>query len=411
MLYDLIHQCVRRMTQAVAADRRPTQRAATLRLEVLEVRETPALTAVSPTAGYPYTSIVKLVMTYPNNQVRIGSGALVDGFHVLTAGHNSYSAANGGWAKSIRVIPQMNGTSHPFGSAWMTYQRTYNSFINFDKSNPGRTATNVRDIGLLTLDRNIGNSTGWMGFGYDNNDARFAAGKTFNTAGYPGAPYDGQKMYYSGGKIAGLSADKQAIQYWQSQITTYGGQSGSPVWEYVSSTNKRTILGVHVAGSGTASSLNFATRITQTIFNDLQRWRQSDSAPRSQAVQFSAVGGLTQAGGWGSVFRAQGADDAVSAAAYKGEATPTTGWTMVAGGPAGKAETLTVSAGPAHQAAAGKDEGKGVNRLDATGWASKPKAEPLQHKVALTKTGRVAGDDNAVVQGLLDVLTAGVFVG
>src|SRR5262249_41081092 len=159
-----------------------------------------------------------------------GSGAIVDNFHVLTAGHCIYSAADGGFAKSIRVVPELNGSYQPYGYANMVYERTYTSFMNYDRGHPGTTATNINDIGLLTLDRNIGRSTGWIGYGFDDNNARFAAGRIFNTAGYPGSHgYDGYHMYYSGGAIAGLSGDGLSFQFYESQITAWPGQSGSPV--------------------------------------------------------------------------------------------------------------------------------------------------------------------------------------
>jgi hypothetical protein len=301
----------------------------------------------------------------------------------------------------------MSGNNQPYGYAWMTYERTYNSFINYDKTHNHSTATNIRDIGLLTLDRNIGNQTGWMSYGYDNSDGRFAAGRIFNTAGYPAAGgYDGQYMYRTSGGIAGLSSDKQAIQYYQSSITTYGGQSGSPVWEYIASTNSRTILGVHVAGSGTASSLNFATRITQAIFNDLQQWRMSDTAPRAQAVRVSALGGILDLSTLTRILGSQSADTATMTATYAGgDGAALVGWVHTTGG----TETVTVTGDQPTKPLAGKDEGKATNRLDVTGRAKGDDAEWHHLK---SRTGTVAGDEDRLVLSLSDALpTNGAYVG
>jgi V8-like Glu-specific endopeptidase len=251
-------------------------------LDALDERIVPTLTLVPRSAGFPYTSIVKVVATFPNGTTWGGTGAVIDGFHVLTAAHNVYNHYRGKWATSIQIIPKMDGTYKPFGTAYATYKRTYASFATFSKNNPptagnpNPTATYANDIALLTLNRRVGNQTSWMSWGYDNNNARFAAGRIFNTAGYPGSPYDGQRMYRSGGPIAGLSGDQRAFRYHQSNITTYNGQSGSPVYMYNSSTGSRVIYGVHTGKTG---STNFATRITQSIYNDLQRWRRSDAPP------------------------------------------------------------------------------------------------------------------------------------
>jgi V8-like Glu-specific endopeptidase len=323
MLQTVLASCARWVARNLETRPGRAPARARLALESLEGRITPSLTPISSSAGYPFTSIAKLVITFPDNQVYGGSGALIDSFHVLTAGHNTYSYQDGGWAKSIQVIPEMNGSYQPFGSAYMTYERTYSSFINYNVSHPHQTSTGINDIALLTLNRNVGNQTGWMGFGYDNNNAHFAAGRIFNTAGYPAAGgYNGQQMYLSSGQIAGLSSDGKAIDYYQSQITTYGGQSGSPLWEYIPSTGSRVIYGVHVAGSGTSTSLNFATRITQSIFNDLQTWRMSDHAPTAQFVAQSAYGGTTALLGQSASTQDEAGAVAVDAG---GDASPSAG--------------------------------------------------------------------------------------
>lgn len=254
-------------------------------LEGLEERMVPSLTPIAANAGYPYTSIVEIQATFPDGKTFVGSGAMVDSFHVLSAGHMVYDAGHGGWATKVTAIPELNGTSQPFGSAQMTYERTYNGWVTYSKAHPGSTAPGDYDISLITLNKTIGNSTGWMSFGYNNNNATFASGNIFNTAGYPAAGgYNGTKMQFSSGAIAGLSSDGSAIQYYQSNITTYGGQSGSPLWSYNASTGTRVIYGVHVGGSGTSTSLNFATRITQSIYTDLVNWMKADKVPSTTSL-------------------------------------------------------------------------------------------------------------------------------
>ncbi len=275
--------------------RNPSQ-SASLRLEQLEVRQVLSLTGIAPNAGFPFTTIVELQATFPDHKTFDGSGVMVDRFHVLTAGHVLYDYAEGGFASQILAIPELYGNSEPFGTAHMTYERTYPAFTNYDKAHPGKTAAGDDDIGLITLDYPVGDRTGWMSYGYDNNNADFAKGVIYNTAGYPAAGgYDGHHMEFSSGPLAGLSADGSALDYSQSSITTYGGQSGSPVWRYNASNNSRVVYGIHVGGSGGANSSNFATRITQSIFNDLQHWSSADTAPivflrQSQSANGSGSG-------------------------------------------------------------------------------------------------------------------------
>jgi V8-like Glu-specific endopeptidase len=273
-------------------------------MEVLEGRDACSLSPISPTAKYPFTSIVELQATFPDHRTFVGSGVLIDRFHVLTAGHVVYAYAEGGFASQIRVTPELSGNSAPFGVAYMTYERTYSTFMNYNRTHPGSTASGDYDIALITLDRTIGDRTGWMGFGCDNNNADFAPGAILNTAGYPAAGgYDGRHMEFSYGPIAGLSPDGLAINYRQSAITTFGGQSGSPVWRYTPANGASVVYGVHVGGNGTPGGMNFATRITQSIFNDLQAWRAADRTPAYTvaAPAFAAQTLIVGAPIWSSV--------------------------------------------------------------------------------------------------------------
>jgi V8-like Glu-specific endopeptidase len=257
-----------------------------LALESLEDRLIPSLTPVSPNAGFPFTSIVKIQVTYPDHQTYVGTGAMVDSFHVLTAAHVLYHAADGGYAIDIKVIPDCNGNSEPFGYAKGTLERVYNTFIQHDQAHPYQAVPGDMDIGFITLDRPIGKRTGWMAFGWNYNSA-FAPGVGLNTAGYPTAHgYGGLQMEFSAGPIAGLSADGSTINYYQSSMTALSGQSGSPLWEKFAN-GSRVIYGVVQGSNGT---LNSATRITPQIFNDMLSWCRQDPQPTRDWVSTDPAG-------------------------------------------------------------------------------------------------------------------------
>src|SRR5262249_35122383 len=137
-------------------------------------------------------------------------------------------------------------------------------------------------VGLVTLNRTIGDRTGWFGFGYNNN--AFFTNAKFDTAGYPAADgYNGQQMYLSEGRMTGTWSSA-GLAFYQGNITIHGGQSGSPFWE--NSPNGSPIIYGVIAGSQgqSPSSIAFASRITQSVFYDLQNWRNSDRAPSSASV-------------------------------------------------------------------------------------------------------------------------------
>jgi glutamyl endopeptidase len=205
---------------------------------------------ISPTTSFPWRAMTKLRMTFPSGRQFICSGALVAAKYTLTAGHCVYSHDEGGWATSIEVIPGLDGTYKPYGSAFATRLRSYIGWTRDRDSN--------YDMGLITLDRTIGNSTGWFGY------ASYASvdGLTANLGGYPGDRDSGLRLYYHYGAINSSTTNR--VSY---TIDTAGGQSGSGVYRINS--GSRYIFAVHTNG-GTSS--NSGTRITSGRFSDLQDW-------------------------------------------------------------------------------------------------------------------------------------------
>src|SRR5262249_34577868 len=147
-------------------------------------------------------------------------------------------AEHGGWARKVEVVPELSGNDKPFGDAFARPGGllTFTRWINYNNANPNATVSGDQDIGLITLDRNIGNQTGWMSFG-----DRFSFFYLLNTAGYPGAPYDGQHMYRDFG--VAVSDLNGSMRYSDGKIK---GQSGSPMWTYNAYTGERVIYGVFV---------------------------------------------------------------------------------------------------------------------------------------------------------------------
>lgn len=204
---------------------------------------------INPTTGTPWRTVVKLYMRWGTRNF-IGSGIMIGNKYVLTAGHCVHDRAMGGWASAVRAVPAQNGSSAPFGSAWATRFRSYTGWTNSKDSN--------YDIALITLDRTVGNSTGWMGYA----SLGTVNGITGNSAGYPGDRDGGANMYYTTGPIT--SSTSLRIFY---KFDTAGGQSGSGVWRLLS--GQRHVFGVHTTGS---ASLNGGTRITTQRFNDIRAW-------------------------------------------------------------------------------------------------------------------------------------------
>lgn len=205
---------------------------------------------ITNTTTYPWRVMTKLYVTYGNGKTYGCSGALIAAKYVLTAGHCIHSKSDGGWAKKVEVIPGLNGTYKPYGSVYATYLRSYTGWTSKQDSN--------YDFALITLDREIGKTTGWLGYGYYPS----INGVTGNLAGYPGDKDGGKGLYYHYGPIS--SSTSYRLSY---QIDTYGGQSGSSVYRI--DNGNRYVFGVHTHGG---STYNSGTRIDSKKFNDLKSW-------------------------------------------------------------------------------------------------------------------------------------------
>ncbi len=146
---------------------------------------------VTPTTSDPWRSIVKLYFSHPFGPGGMCSGAMLDLFHVLTAGHCVYLHDEAGWpydawATSVQVIPAMDGGAGPYGVARVTAMRTYTQWI---------VAADWRhDWAVLTLDSCIGAQTGWMDRTWADPSSSIYTG-ALSTAGYPGDLDSGLNMY------------------------------------------------------------------------------------------------------------------------------------------------------------------------------------------------------------------------
>ncbi|MBC1513697.1 trypsin-like serine peptidase [Listeria booriae] len=163
----------------------------------------------------------------------MGTGTLVSGDTVLTAGHNLYDTKLKKWASAVIFQPGMNNFTAPkvIGS-----KKLY-SMVGYTTQNDSN-----YDIGLVKLSVSAGN-TGYLSYKVPAANATYDA----MISGYPGEK-QGSQYYHTGKAMVGT----QKIVY---PIDTTAGQSGAPIL------NGKTIIGVHTLGSG----VNEGVRITPTF--------------------------------------------------------------------------------------------------------------------------------------------------
>ena len=207
----------------------------------------------------PWRMICCLLITMGNGSKSFGTGWFISPRAVMTAGHCVFSAHNGGWAKSIEVIPGMNGTQRPYGSAT---SETFYSVGNWIRH--GQVEDDYACI-ILPEEQRLGDLTGWFGFAAltDNELDRLLV----NNAGYPGDK-DMGTQWFNGGRIHKVRSKR--LEY---MIDTAPGQSGSPVWKYSETTRKRHVVGIHNYGG----CANKSSRITADVYSTMDQWRRLGS--------------------------------------------------------------------------------------------------------------------------------------
>lgn len=225
----------------------------------------------NPSSLDEYRSIVYIdIYVKTNNgvqQVKRGSGFMVGPNTVATAGHviNSeelaeLSSENNRWAYKAVVYPAKAGNSNPYGSATST---TLISNPTWTNGSANDETAMENDWGIIRLNKNIGDYTGWLGLKWTSSHYR---GETIMYAGYPdGSPYN-KYMYYGEGNQN--SYKKTGLVYATGTVAK-PGHSGSPAYTYYSD------LGYTAIGIVTHSSINgFGfLKLSEWLYNELVSYR------------------------------------------------------------------------------------------------------------------------------------------
>ena len=144
------------------------------------------------------------------------TGVLIDPYHVLTAGHTVTLNQSFGTTK---VYPAYGLADSPYGFAYPECIYLPNNFA----------VSSATDYAIIKLDRPLGSLTGWVGYGYNNDNNYYLNNKTFFNPSYPSAGnFDGELLYNWKGKL-----DYVTGEYVYSFRTGIVGMSGSPLYTAV----------------------------------------------------------------------------------------------------------------------------------------------------------------------------------
>jgi glutamyl endopeptidase len=212
---------------------------------------------ITKTSIYPWRAHASLLITAKDGSRWIGTGWFIGPHTLMTAGHvvhikNSGVPGRDGWVKSIDVLPGRNAGSLPYGKVTSKSFRSVTGWTNSGDEN--------FDYGAIIIPKDLGNTTGWFGFGvYTDADLKASVG---NISGYPGDQPEGTQ-WYDAHKIA--SVDSRKVYY---DIDTFGGQSGSAVYRIIN--GGRFGIAIHAYGGATTNS---GTRISRPVYDNMVAWK------------------------------------------------------------------------------------------------------------------------------------------
>lgn len=208
---------------------------------------------ITQTGQIPWRRLCALRILFPSGVTYRGTGFLIGPRAVATAGHCVYLHNQGGWARSIEVIPGCNGTQRPYGQAVATSFRSVGGWVTSKKPES--------DYGCIILPSGAFGGRSIGSFGLAAFPPQVLLAQTAVLAGYPGdKPF--AEMWGMERRIKTVSSTTLVYD-----IDTMGGQSGAPV--YIKRNGNRYVVGIHNYG---ASSGNSATRITQPVYENLLNW-------------------------------------------------------------------------------------------------------------------------------------------
>ena len=198
---------------------------------------------VENTLTAPYRSIAVVVTEWPHQGNTVGTAFFIGPDVLATAGHNLFDPTYREWASKVTVYPGATRGVQYFG-----YANHTNLTIGGEWGDYGN---KMDDWGLIHIDSNLGNTTGWMSTrAWTLNEV---IGRSCMVTGYPEDLMNEDKsqgkdriMYTGSGQIIGESF--RALPAFSHDVDTEKGDSGAPVYGYAPNSNILVVYGIHNNG-------------------------------------------------------------------------------------------------------------------------------------------------------------------
>lgn len=220
---------------------------------------------------WPYSPTVKILSHWPSGTTTTCSGMMVEAKFVLTAAHCVYThlpencseGKSACWVDDIEAVPAYQDDSEPYGKSGYKHILTWTEW----------TETQNADFNLAAIELRypIGASIGWLGVGFNNDDAYFTTNIFSNTSYPEESPYDGEHMYeWSGSVTDAASSDEVLYLDHESDAGQMGGTLNGDNW---------VVYGVYSFQDGTSQT--GIARITYSKFDSIRTFIEA-GLPKSE---------------------------------------------------------------------------------------------------------------------------------
>ena len=223
---------------------------------------------ITATTVLPWSAIVQLDIVFPNGGA-VATGVLIGPNDLLTVGHAVYSAEYGGFATEIRVSPGRSGPLEPYGIAQSIAFQVDPRWVENDYAGAPIDPFSY-DYALVTLDRPIGDSAGYLPVGVLDDPV----GVAMEAAGYPAdRGYD--FLYSTAGTVDSVDID---TLFFDDDLDLRGGQSGSPVMLANPAGGDATVYGLISFDYPLPPFSNGVLRITEESLAAIRHWAATNDA-------------------------------------------------------------------------------------------------------------------------------------
>jgi glutamyl endopeptidase len=204
----------------------------------------------------PWRQICALRIESQSGKMYVGTGWYIAPCVVATAGHCIFLHDDGGWAKAITVIPAKFGAQEPFAKLGSDFFGSVDGWTEKRSSD--------FDYGAIFLPASAAEAGTQVG----NFEVQALAPSDLRAlnaqiSGYPADRDRASFQYFHARPLVDVTETRLVYD-----IDTFGGQSGSPVWQETLE-NGVIAVGIHTTGGSTS---NLATRISEPVLDTFIKW-------------------------------------------------------------------------------------------------------------------------------------------